>query len=256
MVTLYKFPRVWGLPCMSPYCLKVEAYLRLRGIAHEVQVGDLRRAPRGQLPWVRDGEHVVGDSTLIIDHFEARQREPLDAGLDAAQRAAGWALARTLEESTVWALRYQRFVEPAAWPLTRAVLRSILPVPLRLVGPAIVRSQMRSALRAQGSGRFDAAALYDFARRDFDAAAALLGDKPYLFGDRPGRFDLTLFGFVASFSAHACRSPVTEHVLGLPKLLAHHERLRSALYADMPNWAARPLPQSRAVTNLRPAPVV
>lgn len=255
MVTLYKFPRVWGLPCMSPYCMKVEAYLRLRGIAHDVQIGDLRRAPRGQLPWVRDGQQVLGDSTLIIDHFEARQSKPLDAGLDAAQRAAGWALARTLEESTVWALRFQRFVEPAAWPLTRAVVRSILPAPLRLVGPAIVRAQMRSATRAQGIGRFDAATLYDFARRDFDAAAALLGDKPYLFGDRPGRFDLTLFGFVASFSADACRSPVTEHLLSLPGLLAHHERMRKALYADMPDWVARPLAQPRAAVSLRPATV-
>jgi glutathione S-transferase len=255
MITLYKFPRVWGLPCMSPYCLKVEAYLRLRGIAHEVQVGDLQRAPRGQLPWVRDGAQVLGDSTLIIDHFEARQREPLDAGLDARQRAAGWALARTLEESTVWALRYQRFIEPAAWPNTRAVVRSILPAPLRLIGPAIVRRQMRAAVRSQGAGRFDPATLYGFAKRDFDSAAALLGDKPYLFGERPGRFDLTLFGFVASFSAAACRSPVTEHVLALPNLMAHQERLRRALYSEMPGWAAQPLPPRTAAT-LRPAPAV
>jgi glutathione S-transferase len=240
MVTLYKFPRVWGLPCMSPYCLKVEAYLRHRGIAHEVRIGDLRRAPRGQLPWIDDDGCVIGDSTLILEHFEARQREPLDAWLDAAQRAAGWALARTLEESTVWALRWQRFGEPAAWPVTREVVRSILPAPLRAFGPAIVRRQMLAALKAQGAGRFDPGTLYGFARRDFDAASRLLGERPYLLGDRPSSFDFTLFGFVASFAAAACRSPVTEHVLAQRNLLAHHERMRLRLYPEMPGWLAQP----------------
>jgi glutathione S-transferase len=190
MVTLYKFPRVWGLPCMSPFCMKVEAYLRLRGIAHEVRIGDLRRAPCGQLPWVDDDGRAVGDSTLIVDHFEAGQREPLDAWLDERQRALGWSLARTLEESTVWALRHQRFVEATAWPQTREVVRSVLPPVLRGFGPALVRRQMISALKAQGHGRFEAAAIYASACRDFDAAAALLGDKPFLFGARPSRFDL------------------------------------------------------------------
>ncbi|MCW5637274.1 MAG: glutathione S-transferase family protein [Rubrivivax sp.] len=243
MVTLYKFPRVWGLPCMSPFCMKVEAYLRLRGITHEVRMGDLRRAPRGQLPWVQDGGHAIGDSTLIIDHFEARQAEPLDGWLDDRQRASGWALARTLEESTVWALRHQRFAEPAAWPHTREVVRGILPAPLRSFGPAIVRRQMIGALRAQGQGRFDAATLYAFAIRDFEAAAALLGDEPYLFGGQPSRFDLTLFGFVASFSAETCRSPVTERLLTLPSLLAHHDRLRRRLYPEIADWVAQPRAQ-------------
>jgi glutathione S-transferase len=241
MVTLYKFPRVWGLPCMSPFCMKVEAYLRLRGIAHEVRIGDLRRAPRGQLPWVDDDGRAVGDSTLIVDHFEAGQREPLDAWLDERQRALGWSLARTLEESTVWALRHQRFVEAAAWPQTREVVRGVLPAALRSFGPALVRRQMSAALKAQGHGRFDAAAIYAFACRDFDAAAALLGDKPFLFGERPSRFDLTLFGFVASFSVAACRSPVTERLLEHRNLLAHHERLRLRLYPEMSDWVAQPL---------------
>jgi glutathione S-transferase len=103
---------------------------------------------------------------------------------------------------------------------------------------------MLAALRAQGHGRFDAATLYGFAMRDFEAASALLGEQPFLFGDRPSRFDLTLFGFVASFAADTCRSPVTERLLALPGLLAHHERLRRRLYPEIADWVARPRPSS------------
>lgn len=242
MITLYKFPRVWGLPCMSPYCMKVEAYLRLRGLEHRVEVGDLRRAPRGQLPWIDLDGQAIGDSTLILQALEARQREPLDARLDADQRARGWALVRTLEESTVWALRRARFAEPEAWAHTREVVKSIVPPLLRPLAPALVRRQMLASLQAQGCGRFGRDEAYTFACRDFDAAERLLGSRPYLFGDEPSSFDLTLFGFVASFSAATCRSPVTEHLLGLTGLLAHHERMRQRLYPEMPDWVAAPLP--------------
>jgi glutathione S-transferase len=253
-ITLHKFPRVWGLPCMSPYCMKVEAYLRLRQLPHRVEVGDLRRAPRGQLPWVRVDGTALGDSTLILDFFEARQAQPLDAALSPTERAQGWALARTLEESTVWSLRRQRFDAEAAWGDTAAVVRSILPVPLKPIGPAIVRRRMRAALRAQGLGRLTPQAQYDFACRDFDAAEALLVVKPFLFGERPSTFDLTLFGFVASFGCATARSPVTEHVLGLPGLLRHQRRLREQLYPEFDDWMARPLrPGAAAGAADRPA---
>ncbi|MBL8341051.1 MAG: glutathione S-transferase family protein [Rubrivivax sp.] len=253
-ITLYKFPRVWGLPCMSPFCMKVEAYLRLRQLPHRTEVGDLRRAPRGLLPWVRLDGRVLGDSTLIVDHFEATHPQPLDAALSPAQRAQGWALSRTLEESTVWALRRQRFDAEAAWGDTAAVVRSILPLPLKPVGPAIVRRQMRAALRAQGLGRLPPEAHHDFACRDFDAAEALLAGKPFLFGERPSTFDLTLFAFVASFGCATARSPVTEHLLGLKGLLDHQRRLREQLYPELGDWMARPVrPDATAAPAVRDA---
>jgi glutathione S-transferase len=240
MVTLYKFPRVWGLPCMSPYCLKVESYFRLVGVEYRTEVGDLSAAPRGQLPWVDVAGHRIGDSNLIIEHFEAQRERTLDAELTATERARGWSLMRTLEESTVWALRYQRFVEDSGWLATREVVRSILPAPLRQVGPALIRRGMRKALRAQGAGRHDAATIYSFAKRDLDVAAELLGDSPYLFGNAVTTFDLSLFGFVTSFACPVASSPVTDHLLTKPNLLAFGERLRIRLYPEFSSWVSRP----------------
>jgi glutathione S-transferase len=229
---------------MSPYCLKVESYLRLRRLDYRVEIGDLRSAPRGQLPWVAVDGREIGDSTRILDYLEARSPDPLDAGLSATERALGWSVQRTLEESTVWALRYQRFVEPVAWRDTKLVVQQILPAALRPFLPALIRRQMQQALRAQGAGRHDAQGIYDLARRDFDAAASALGDKPFLAGGRVRSFDLSLFGFVASFSCATARSPVTEHLLELDNLLAHHERMRQLCFPEMPSWVASRLAAS------------
>jgi Glutathione S-transferase N-terminal domain len=46
MVTLYKFIPAWGLPDLSPFCVKLETYLRLAKIPYETQVGDPRKAPK------------------------------------------------------------------------------------------------------------------------------------------------------------------------------------------------------------------
>ena len=37
MIKLYSFPPLDGLPSASPFCVKVEAYLRMAGIPYEIR---------------------------------------------------------------------------------------------------------------------------------------------------------------------------------------------------------------------------
>ena len=36
MIKLYQFKPAWGLPNPSPFCMKVETYLRMAGLSYEV----------------------------------------------------------------------------------------------------------------------------------------------------------------------------------------------------------------------------
>ena len=50
MVLLHQFPRIWGLPNASPFCLKLETWLRMAGIEYQiVEVTDLRKGPERQI---------------------------------------------------------------------------------------------------------------------------------------------------------------------------------------------------------------
>jgi hypothetical protein len=71
-------------------------------------------------------------------------------------------------------------------------------------------------------------------RHDFEAAAALLGDKPFLFGERPCGADATLFAFTASAASPLFESRVREAAEAHPNLVAHQWRMMDRFYEAHP----------------------
>jgi len=55
MITLYEFPAAYGMAVsVSPYCAKVEAYLRLTGHAYEKAKGNVLKSPTKTVPYITD----------------------------------------------------------------------------------------------------------------------------------------------------------------------------------------------------------
>ncbi len=114
-VVVVQFPDLWGRN-VSPFGLKLEAWLRLADIPYTVEPStDLRRAPKGKLPYVRDEGRLIGDTTLIVEHLKASRGIDPDAGLSARDRAEALALQRLLEEHFYFALVYSRWIDEAGW---------------------------------------------------------------------------------------------------------------------------------------------
>ena len=69
-LTVYHLPGRWGLPSVSPFCLKLDAFLRIAGIAHEaITAATPFGGPKGKAPWITlDGE-TLGDSSLIVEYL-------------------------------------------------------------------------------------------------------------------------------------------------------------------------------------------
>ena len=61
-VRLHKFDEAWGSAGPSPFCLKVESFLREANIVYEVVPFDPRRsfakAPKGKLPFIEDEDRT------------------------------------------------------------------------------------------------------------------------------------------------------------------------------------------------------
>ena len=50
-LTAYHLPGAWGLPSVSPFCLKLDAWLRIAGIEHEsVTATTPFGGPKGKAP--------------------------------------------------------------------------------------------------------------------------------------------------------------------------------------------------------------
>src|ERR1700761_5431425 len=85
MLTLFSYPGLFGVADNNPYGLKVFAFLKLCRLdfRHE-HIFDAKDAPRGQLPYLRDGETIVGDSDAIIAYLIDKFDLTIDAALTVA----------------------------------------------------------------------------------------------------------------------------------------------------------------------------
>lgn len=232
MITLYQFPAAFGVPNISPYCLKLETFLRLAGLDYQVHsVRDPRKAPKGKLPFVKlDGE-VIADSAIIQRRLGERFPLTLDAHLDAAGRARALAIARLCDEHLAMLLLYFRWLDEEGWRQIRTSFFGNLPAPLRLLLPPLVRRRMRRALWAQGLGRHRLEELLIFAREDLQALADLLGEAPFFGGERPCSADAAAYGILANLLLCRLDTPLNRLAREFPPLLAYCERLRARVWA-------------------------
>ena len=232
-ITLHQFAPCFGLPNGSPFCMKVEAYLRLAGLQYQCANGALPfRAPRRKLPWIDDGGTVVADSGFIVRHLEATRGAPLDGWLSPRERAQGHLIARMLEESSYWVALYYRWVDEPGWQLTKPEFFGTLPPLLRDLVAAMARRKLRRDCLGQGLGLHTPDEIAAIGCADFDALAAQLEGREFLLGDRPSSADAVGVAFLANLLWVAVDTPVKEHALRRPALVAYCDRMMARVFPE------------------------
>jgi glutathione S-transferase len=232
MIKLYQFAPAFGLPNASPFCMKVETYLRMAGLPYECPRGaDVRKAPKGKLPYIEDCDARVADSTFIIDYLQQKYGDRLDAHLAPRERAQALAVQRLIEENLYWAAIYSRWVEDAGFTVTREVFFSRMPEPLKLIVPHVARRAVRRELHGHGMGRHSREEIYRIGCRDVAALAQLLGDQPFFMGDKPTTLDATAYAFVANLLWVPLASPLLEEAQRHANLQAYCERMKARYFS-------------------------
>ena len=233
MLTLHQFESAFGVPNASPFCLKLECFLRMAGVPYRTEpLHDLSTAPKRKGPFVteEDGSRI-GDSALIIAHLKRTRGIDLDAWLGPAERATALAFRVMLEEHLYFAMVYNRWVEDAHWPLVRDAFLAPLP-------PAVqdgIRAHVRGKIEAQGLGVHTPEEIYALAVPEVRALSDWLGAKPFLMGDRPAEVDCTAFAFTANLlMATAFDGPLQAEARRHPNLAAYGRRMLERFF---PEWA-------------------
>jgi glutathione S-transferase len=229
MIELLQYKPAFGLMNASPFCMKVEVYLRLSGLAYEAKVAFPMKAPKGKLPVIRDDDGtVVADSEAILAHLQQRHRDLLPEGLREPPRGTDHALRRMVEEHGYFSALWLRWLDDAAWPATREAFFGDMPAPLRKLVPALVRRKIRRDLQGQGLGRHSRDDICARACADMDALDAALGARDFFGGAEPATLDATTYAFLANTLWAPFDTPVRNHLQrNLPGLVAYCERMQA-----------------------------
>lgn len=225
VITLHTMPGTKDLESFSPFCMKVEVYLKLQNIAYRASQADPRKAPKKKLPAIEDGGTMICDSSAILAHLEAKAEHPLDASLSDADRARSHVLQRMLEEGLYFVLLWSRWGDDAGWSVLKPHIDAVVPAPLRWLVPGMIRRNVIASSVAQGTGRHSRDEIYALGSADLEALSALLGDQPYFLGGRMRIIDVVAYAFLANIMRWTKASPLTEAARALPNLEEYVERM-------------------------------
>ena len=235
MITLHKYMPAWGLPDLSPFCIKVETYLRMRGVPFTSQVSDVRKSPKGKLPFIEDGAERVSDSRDILAYLERTAPTPLDAGMTANEQALSIAFRALFEEELYFYALALRWQSDAGWRAYKPTMRAYLAaigIPRPLIGlalPVVRRGSIKHAWH-QGAGRHSDAEINARAIEIANAIATQIGAGPYFLGATPRCIDATAYGFLSGSLWGPFESDFQRHLRSLPNIVSYAERMRDQYY--------------------------
>ncbi len=230
MITLHQFARVWDTPNLSPFCCKVETYLRMTGVPYRVADSVPPSAPKGKLPYITDDGEKIADSRLIIEYLRDRHHVDLDQPLSPAERAQSTAFQRMIEDDLHWAMMWSRWVQPHNWQANKRAIFGRFPPVLRDSVAGYARRRVRKQIRGQGLATNTESELFHLGKKDLTALSDFLADKPFFVGDTPSSLDACAFGMLINLIWCPIESPLKEHGLGLPNLVAFCERIRDRYF--------------------------
>ncbi|GIX92548.1 failed axon connections [Caerostris extrusa] len=205
VIYLYQFTRCPTLPSASPFCLKVETWLRMSEMKYENVDHKMKyKSKKGQLPFVEVNGVEIADSDIIIKELSEIFVKDLDENLTLDQRNVSHAFVSMLNNHTSWVMRWWRYSHPgeflkAAQMDIKRTLNSKLPKGLlQFFFKLGFKSNIKRAV-GHGVGRHNSEEIYEFGKKDLKALSEYLAEKPYFFGDEPHLLDCVAFSHLCQF---------------------------------------------------------
>lgn len=231
MIQLHQFPRSWGIPNLSQFCVKVETYLKLSGLPYEIIESMPLKGPRGKLPFIDDADKRIPDSRLIIEYLKITYGDTLDGWLSDEQKGTARAFQRLLEEHLYWIGMMTRWdYTDHNWQINKRAIFGSLPVVIRDVVAAIYRKRITKQIRGHGLGLLTQEEAFLLGRQDLDALSDFLSNKPFFMGDQPSSVDASAFGILVNTLGCPIESPLKDYALTKRNLVDYCDRMQTEYF--------------------------
>ncbi len=232
-LVLYQFPHGRRIANLSPFCLKVETFLRMADIPYTIKPTlNVSKGPTHKLPYIDYEGQKMGDSSQIIQNLVQRHQITWDEQLSVQERAVSLSVQRMLEESTYFAMVWTRWIDPNVSPHWFKLIGSSIP---RLLRKFVLRRLQKKVFRQlyeQGTGRLKPELIDLKAKGELDALATLFGEGPYFFKDRMTSIDACIYAFCAEIYTLPHEASLRAHLYEKENLIKFIKRMHEKYYPD------------------------
>ncbi|XP_030641193.1 failed axon connections homolog [Chanos chanos] len=196
-IILHQFSRPKnGVPSLSPFCLKMETYLRMVDLPYQ-NYFDGSFSHRGTMPWIEYNHEQVSGMEFIIDFLEEKLGVTLNKNLTREEKALAHAITTMVEEHLYWTIAYCQWIDNIEETQCMLDMSGPLSDLLKWLFSHLTSGIVRREMYSQGIGRFSREEVYALMEKDMRALATLLGDKKYIMGPKLSSVDATVFSHLA-----------------------------------------------------------
>ncbi|CAL4135278.1 unnamed protein product [Meganyctiphanes norvegica] len=228
VVVLHIFPRGRFCPNLSPFVLKLETYLRMAEIPHQVDFLD-PIGPKGKCPWITLNGEEISDSQLIIERLGEKYNKNFSINLTPEQLAVARAFQIMNDEHLYWGLIVWRYVIDAGHAFVQCFE---VPFIFNVFLPFLLRKYKSMAL-TQGIALHGNDEIEHIIEEDLEAISVYLGDKPFLMGSEPCEVDCAIFGMMAQIVWNSPGSPYLRMIeVQYPNLNSYCQRMKERFWPD------------------------
>jgi glutathione S-transferase len=235
VVYVYQFPRLTVIPSLSPYCLKLETWLRMADINYEnVDCSMMTRSSKGLLPFIELNGKQYADSGFIIKELtRIFNKNELESSLSLEQKAIALAFEKMTENATVASYGYIRWVENADKFISEKLHG---PLPFFFKTPFArwsLTKNFKKRFIVHGIGRHSREDIISLGVEDLKALSTYIGSKKFFGGDNPTRVDCSLFGFLAQLIYIPIKTPHMDFLKSdCQNLIQYCDRMKERFWPD------------------------
>lgn len=231
MLILHQYPSIWNLPSLSPFCIKVETYLRINNLAYTVVIeNNPRKGPKGKMPVLHDGSTTIPDSSFIVEYLQKKYNLRIDDDLSNEQKARAHALQKMIEENLYFVLLVSRWIDPAGIKSVNQAFRIFFPKYLSYVALRWIRYSLKKQAYHQGIGRHTLKEIYAIGQKDIIAINYFLGNQDFIFANQPHSIDATVYAFLTTILASPFSNPLTQITRSYPNLIQYCQRMHKLFF--------------------------
>ena len=231
MITLYTFGSKFNLPDPSPFVMKTEVLLKMSKLPYQMDsTGDVRKTPKGKLPYIIDDGKTIADSSLIRFYLEDVYQVDFDRDSDQTYIPSAFLAEKYCEDNLYFLLLSERWLNQENFDKGPLVFFQNFPWFMRPLVIKKVRKDIEQTLWLQGLGRHSPAEKIRLVEKGSSMLAKLLDKKLFFGGEQPCGSDASIFALFCIILNDFFDCPYRQYFANHDNLVQYTKRMIQLYY--------------------------